>query len=359
MAVKAIRGRDVGAVITIALVVLAFIPLLLHVVRGNAADAATGLPLDASIPQTVPRGTTLVVGDPLTQKVIEHNGWLKDLPFHIQFTRMYGGPAVTEAFQANALDVGSAANIPPIHGTWVGIPVKIVAWRFRTEPWRFPVYVIATRGGSGIVKLADLRGKRIAYSPGQAQGAVVLRTLEQAGIRQDEVTLVDVPAEVDTYISALAAKVVDAAPITAGLQASRYIKGYGAEGARLLHHGSFRDDPGLLYVRTETLQDPAKAAAIEQYVRLWAHAQKWIDEHPREWAQIYYVKDQGVSPQDAATIIRDSGRSDIPHDWNEAIAVQQETIDFMAREMKQKPFDAQTIFDRRFETVAAKAIEKP
>jgi sulfonate transport system substrate-binding protein len=352
---RSIRGRDIGAIIAIALVVLAFIPLLLHLVRGQAASAS-GLALDAPIPQRVPAGTTIVVGDPLTQKVLERNGWLKGLPFKVQFAQITGGPGVTEAFQAKALDVGSAANIPPIHAIWVGIPVKIVAWRFRTEPWRHPIYVIATRPGSPITKVADLKGKRIAYSPGQAQGAVVLRTLAHAGIAQKDVTLVDLPAAADTYMGALAAGEVDAAPIGAGLQAKRYLEKYQADGARVIGHGAFRDDPGILYVRTETLQDPAKAAAIRQYVQLWARAQTWIDTHPREWAQLYYVRDQGVTAAEAALIIKESGRSDIPRSWDQAIAVQQETIDFMAAEMSNKPFDAHTIFDRRFETVAADAL---
>ena len=355
MALKRLRGRNVGSVVSVALVALAFTPLAGHIVRGVQAQTA-GLPLDAPLPSTVPQGTTLIVGDPLTQKVIEHNGWLKELPFHVRFTQISGGPDVTEAFQAKALDVGSAADIPPIHATWVGIPIKIVAFRFRTEPWRYPLYVMGVAPGSKVAGAADLKGKRIAYSPGQAQGAVVLRTLQKAGIRQEDVTLVDLPARPDTYMGALAARQIDAAPIGAGLQARRYLSKYAKDGAKVIPHGAFRDDPGILYVRAETLQDPAKAAAIRQYVRLWARAQKWIDTHPREWAELYYVQDQGLSAADAATIIQESGRSDIPRNWTEAIAAQQDTINFMARETRHKSFDARTIFDRRFETVAADAI---
>lgn len=355
MAKRLVRGRDAGAIIAIALVVLAFVPLLLHVLRDDSARAAT-LALDAPLPVAVPENTTLVVGDPLTQKVLEHTGLLKTLPFRVQFAQITGGPGVTEAFQAKALDVGSAANIPPIHAVWVGIPVKIVAFRLRKDPLRYPTYVIGVSPGSGIRKLADLRGKRIAYSPGQAQGAVVLRTLATAGISLDDVTLVDLPAAADTYSGALSTNAVDAAPLGAGLQAKRYLDKYGKDGAAFIHHGAFRDDPGILYVRTETLQDPAKAAAVRQYVRLWALAQKWIDEHPEEWARLYYVRDQGLSPADAAVVIRETGERDVPRNWNEAIALQQDTIDFMAREMKRPPFDAHRIFDRRFETIAADAL---
>lgn len=354
MARKRFQGRAVGTWITLGIVALAFAPLAVHAVRGKAADVA-GLPLDAPLPLVVPKGTTLVVGDPLTQKVLQHNGWLKDLPFKIQFAEISGGPAVTEAFQAKALDVGSAANIPPIHAVWVGIPVKIVAFRLRKDPINFPTYVIGVAPKAKIASVADLRGKRIAYSPGQAQGAVVLQTLDDAKIPTSAVTLVDLPAGADTYIGALAANAVDAAPLGRGLQTGRYLDHYAGDGARTINHGAFRDDPGLLYVRTETLKDPAKAAAIRQYVQLWARAQQWIDEHPKEWGQLYYVHDQGLSPADADRIIRETGRRDVPRGWDGVIALQQTVVDFMAREMKHPAFDAHDIFDRRFETIAADA----
>jgi sulfonate transport system substrate-binding protein len=350
-----LRGRVWGNVISLVLVLLAFAPLVAHAVRNQPASAA-GLPLVAALPETVPPGTTLVVGDPTTQRVLEHTGWIRQLPFQVKWAQITGGPGVTEAFQAKALDVGSAANIPPIHATWVGIPVKIVAFRTRKDPLRHPTYVIGIAPRGRIDTLADLKGKRIAFSPGQAQGAVVLRTLAAAGVNPREVTLVDLPATADAYTGALAANQVDAAPIGSGLPSKRYLDRYASDGAKVLHHGAFRDDPIILYVRTETLRDPAKAAAIRAYVGLWARAQQWIDEHPQEWSQIYYLEDQGLSLADAAVIIEKSGSPEIPTTWDDAIALQQETIDFMARQTGRPRFDARDIFDRRFEAVAAAAI---
>lgn len=351
--------RDIAGLAAIALVMLAFAPLALHALRRASAHEAPQLPLSAPLPDRVPPGTTLVVGDPLVQRVFQHLGWDKRLPFRIQWTEAYGGPNVNQAFQAKALDVGTTADIPPIHATWIGIPVKIIAYRLRQDPIAYPTYTLGIAPGAGIASVADLRGKRIAYSPGQAQGAVVLRTLAAAGIPRGAVTLVNLPAGTSTYVDALAARQVDAAPIAAGLQAQRYLQRYGGDGARLLPHGAFRDDPLLLYARDETLEDPAKAAALRVYVRWWARAQRWMDAHPRDFVNIYYVRDQGVTPAEGDVIIRAAGTLDLPDNWDEPIRLQQQTINFIAPDAGRAPFPAATIFDRRFEHIPAESLKRP
>lgn len=357
MARSRVRGRSIGTIITIALVALAAIPLALHAMR----DAPVSAKVEAAggaLSNHVPPGTTLIVGDPSTQRVLQYTGWDKKLPFKIQWAAISGGPGVTEAFQAKAIDVGSAADIPPIHAQWVGIPVKIVAFRLRRDPLEHPVYAIGISPKSGVRDLAHLKGARIAYSAGQAQGAVVLRTLDALGIRRSEVTLVDLPATADIYSHALAAGQVDAAPIGAGLPAKRYLDDYARDGAIVLAHPRFRDDPGLLYARAETVADPAKAAAIRAYVGFWARAHQWIDAHREQWARAYYVKDQGVRLDDARVIVRAGGAPEFPRNWDQVIPLQQKTIDFMASEMGRKSFDAEILFDRRFQSVASDAVTR-
>lgn len=326
--------------------------------KGGAAKGPE-LALDAPIPAEVPAGTVLVIGDPTTQKVIEHNGWQKELPFKITWAQISGGPAVTEAFHAGALDVGSAANMPPIHATFVGIPVKTVAVTLRQDPAAHPAWVLAVSPKARIAKLSDLKGKKIAFSAGQVQGEVVLRVLQKAGLTTKDVTLVELPSTGDVYPNALASGLVDAAPLGSGVSAKRYLDNYGRDGAKVLsHEGAFRDDLGLLYVRDETLKDPAKAAALREYIKLWGRAQAWKEAHRDEWTELYFVQNQGLSPEDARHIVESTGHTVVPRDWAEARRMQQGSIDLMAAQMGQKPFDAARIFDPRFETVGAEAFEK-
>jgi len=325
----------------------------------KAEVEAGGLPLDAPLPTgSPPGGTTLVIGDPTTERVLEHTGWISQLPFTVKWAKITGGPAVTEAFHAKALDVGSAADMPPVHATWIGIPVKIIAVRQRLDPLNHPLYELGIAPHSGIRTLADLRGKKIAFSPGQVQGEVVLRTLQAAGLSAKDVTLVELPSTGgDLYVNALAGGVVDVAPIAAGTQAKRYLEKFGSEGAQVLPHPSFRDDLTVLYVRQETLRDPAKAAALRAYVALWARAAEWVRGHPEEFADLYYAKDQGLTPEDARYVVSIGGEPDIPRDWTMAVGMEQAAADVMARQTKRPPIVANDLFDRRFQALAADAAD--
>jgi sulfonate transport system substrate-binding protein len=320
-------------------------------------DGARQASLSAPIPDAVPPGTVLVVGDPVTQWVFEHNGWDRRLPFAIRWAQITGGPDVTEAFHAKALDVGLGANVPPIHAVWMGLPVKIIAFRERREPLRTPAFVLGVSPKAAIRTLSDLRGKRIAFSPSQVQSQIVLQTLKALGLSARDVTLVELPSSIggDVYTNALAGGVVDVAPLGAGIVAEKYLRKFARDGARVLPHPPFRDDAVNAYVPVGVLQDAAKAAALKQYVRWWARAQAWEERHPEELAQGYYVGKQGLSPADARLIVAAAGDPDIPSGWTRAIVYQQAAIDIMAAQMGHPRFDAATLFDRRFEALAADA----
>ncbi|MFS0703682.1 ABC transporter substrate-binding protein [Cellulomonas sp. 179-A 9B4 NHS] len=323
-----------------------------------AGDAATPAALPDDLPTQVPPGTTLVVGDPTTEKAVRIAGGDldADLGFEIEWANLSGGPQTTEAFRAGALDVGAVADIPPIHATWTGLDVRIVAAVYRQDWQENPIYQFGVAPGvEGVEELEDFAGKRIAYSPGQAQGAIVLRALQEAGLTEDDVTLVELPSTGDVYPTALAAKEVDIAPL-GGVQVARYVEQYGGDGAHTVRHG-LRDDPSNLYAPTSVVQDPAKAAALRAYVQLWAQAKLWIHEHPEEWKAGYYVEDQGLSPADADYLVAHQGIPEIPTDWAEPIARHQETVDLLAEATGNDAFDAATVWDQRFAPVIAEAAE--
>lgn len=325
---------------------------LLAILAACSSRETVKLPLDAVLPVDVPKGTKLRIGDPVTQRVLEHTGWVKELPFEVEWAHIQGGPAVTEAFSARALDVGSSANMPPIHAHWVGIPVKIVAVRLHKDPEKHPLYVLGISPKAKFISLAELKGKRIAFSPGQVQGEVVLRTLQAHGLKPADVTLLELPSTGDVYVNALADHTIDVAPLAAGAVSKRYIDRYGKSGGKLQPHSPFRDDLTVLYVRQETLEDPAKAAALRAYVKLWVRAAEWEEANPEEWARIYWIEREGLSPEDARHQIQAYGSRHTPRDWSEAIALEQGSIDLFAQLAGRERFDASMLFDRRFEKVA-------
>jgi sulfonate transport system substrate-binding protein len=346
------RTLRAGAVAAVAVTAA----LLLAGCGGDAkAGAGPKLALDAALPTTVPDGTKIVVGDPTTQKALELSGQLDKVSKYVQFANLSGGPQTIEAFRAHALDVGAVAEIPSIHATWTGLHVKIVASKFRQDPINHPIYEFGIAPGVNVKTLADFRGKKIAFSPGQAQGALVLKALKKAGLSKHDVKLIELPSTGDVYVNALAAKQVEVAPI-GGVSIKRYLTKYGKDGGTTIQHG-LRDDAGHLYVQTESLEDAGKAAAIRAYVAAWGVAQDWIDKHPKEWIAGYYVKDQGLSEADGQWLVDNAGRPDISADWSDAIARHQETIELLAAELDKPVLKAADLYDLRFQSVAADAIK--
>jgi len=331
---------------------VALIGLLGFGAMGGVAAAQTNAPL---LPKVPPR-TVLTIGDPVTQKALEVSGLIKELSFEVKWANISGGPQTSEAFRAKALDVGSVAEIPSIFANWNNLPVRNIAYRERRDPIANPIYRFGVAPGAGVKTLADFRGKRIAFSPGQAQGALVLRAIHAAGLKKSDVTLVELPSTGDVYPKALASRQVDIAPL-GGVYIRRYITQYGAEGATLLEHG-LRDDPAHLYAPQWVLDDPAKAAALAEFVGLWARATEWVNRNPEIWIKEYYVGQQGLSRDDGEYLVKLTGEQVVSGDWSEVKKRHQATINLLAEELGYKPFDVEKIFDNRFEKVASAALAK-
>lgn len=308
------------------------------------------LPLDAPIPEHFASSTTLELGDPTVQRQLELSQAIGSLPFEVHWQNVSGGPQTIEAFRAGVLDGGSVGDTPPIHASFTGLDVKIIAVQVREKP----MYRLAIAPGASIGSIEALRGKRIAYSPGQAQGALVLRVLAQAGLSRDGVHLVELTST--EFKDALGSRQVDTAPL-GGTSLRRYLREYGAEGASSIPHG-VADGYSFFYVRTAAVTDPAKAAALREYARIRTRSLVWQQQHPDEWIEGYYVKDQGLTPDEGRYVVESLGASKYPRDWSEAIARTQQTIDLLAEASGQPSFDASRLFDRRFESVAADAADE-
>lgn len=343
-----------GSATLAALVAISIALLVGFAPAHRGAEAKAGLPLSAPLPDRVPPGVVLRVGDPVSRWVFEHNGWDKQLPFRIEWAEITGGPDVTEAFHAGVLDVGFGASVPPIHAIWMGIPVRIIGFREYADRTNRHAYVLGIAPKANVRTLADLRGKRIAFSPSQVQAQIVLQTLKAAGIRRDEVTLVELPSSIggDVYTNALASSAIDVAPIRSDLVARRYVRDFGPRGARVIEHPPFRDDGGNVYVPETALADSGKAAALRVFAHYWGRAQAWINAHPEELARGYYAGKLGLPMADARVMAAHVGNVEVPRNWAGAIAYEQAAIDTLGPETRHPRLNAADLFDPRFETIA-------
>jgi sulfonate transport system substrate-binding protein len=307
------------------------------------------LALTAPLPTAVASDTKLTISIHISHLQLQAAGLLDDLPFAVRdWPNISAGPDVIQGFRANSIDLASNAGIPPIQARAIGFAAKIVAVQARTKP----NYQLATAPGSAITGLSDLRGKKIAFSQGQAQGVVVLRTLKQLGLTKDDVTLV--PLNSPQFLTALQARQVDTAPLGEPTL-TKYLRQYATDGARAVEITAL-DYLTILWAPTSVLTDPAKAAAIGSFIPLWAQAKTWAYENPDAWIDHYYVKDQGVTAEDGRRIVAVEGRPVFPSSWDKAIAWEQETLDLMAEGGFVPAAGAEDLFDRRFEPIAAQAV---
>jgi sulfonate transport system substrate-binding protein len=326
--------------------------LFLSACGGNAAAAT--LELTAALPEKVPDGTTLRLGDPSIQAVLAAAGLdkqLADAGVTVEWANISGGPQSIQAFRGNKLDCSAVADIPSLFAAWTGTATKIVFQNVTIDPLKHPTYELGVAPGAAVGSLAHLRGKKIAYSAGQAQGALVLRVLQKAGLTQQDVTLVDLTSTGDSYRTALGSKAVDVAPLgtsTVRAYKSKY------PGATTIPTG-IRDDASTLYCLTKAVRDAGKAAALKAYIAVRTKAVLWQNDHPDEYAKLYLQDVQGLSAADAKAYVADSGAKGIPATWDNAQKRLQETADLLATEQKHDRLDVSTLADRRFEKVEADA----
>ncbi|WP_131786546.1 ABC transporter substrate-binding protein [Protofrankia symbiont of Coriaria ruscifolia] len=317
---------------------------------GSDAGAGPRLTADAAIPDTVPAGTSLSIAVHTAEIQLKTTGKISELPFTVsEWPTVAAGPDVIQAFRANAVDVATNAGIPPIQAHATGLDAKIVAVQLKTTP----TYKLATAPGSAITELSDLRGKKIAFAAGQAQGVVVLRTLQELGLEKKDVQLIELNSP--QFLTALQSRQVDVAPLGEPTL-TKYLNQYGKDGARAVVTPAV-DALTILWAPARVLADPAKAAAVKAFIPYWARAQVWAWENKDKWIDAYYVKDQQVSAADGRRIVESSPKPSFPTSWDAAIKWEQETIDVVSKwGYFGKPFNAADVFDRRFEGVAAAAV---
>ncbi|MEU4931778.1 ABC transporter substrate-binding protein [Streptomyces yokosukanensis] len=317
--------------------------------KGDASADTKGAATEP-LADKVPAGTSLKIASYQNVQQLQFRlAKLPDLPFTVSnWLNIGAGPDVINAFRAGSLDLANNAGIPPIQAHYQGYGAKIVA----IDLTRKPNYLFATKPGSDIRTTHDFRGRRLAFSQGQAQGVVLLRALKQAGLTYDEVKLV--PLTSNQFLTALQSGQVDVAPLP-NSQAPAYLQQYAAQGARAIDTDVV-DLLNLLWAPQSVLSDPAKAAAIASYIPQWAKGLVWQYEHPDVWNEEFYVKTQNLTLQQAQGITKLANKPLFPPRWDEALKWEQETADLLAEGGFVKKFDVSSLFDHRFESIAAEAV---
>jgi sulfonate transport system substrate-binding protein len=314
---------------------------------GEAAGAQ--LAAAAPLPTSVPASAELVISIHSAQVALQSSGEIGKLPFKVKsWPNIAAGPDVIQAFRAHSSDLANNAGIPPIQAQAINVGTKIVAVQTRQKP----LYVLATAPGSAVAGVGDLRGKKIGFSQGQAQGLVVLRVLKEQGLTAKDVHLVTLTS--NQFLVALQSKQIDVAPLSEPVT-TKYLSQYAKDGAKAIPVTAV-DLLSILWSPTEVLADARKAAAIRAFIPFWARSLVWAYENPDPWIDAYYVKDQTVTAADGKRIVAALDKPVFPRNWDQAQAWEQESADLLVAGGFIKPINAEDLFDRRFQTIAADSV---
>ena len=152
---------------------------------------------------------------------------------------------------------------------------------------------IVTRDGSGISKgdLASLRGKKIAASFGTVNHLYILAVLEKAGLKPDDVTLVNTPPPDMTV--ALLTKGIDA---FSGWDPWPIVAGKDVPGAVEIIRGG----DVIAYLGFNVALRPwigANGETVEKFLAAVSEADQWMRKNPKQAAQVATRWIPGLKPE--------------------------------------------------------------
>ncbi len=243
--------------------------------------AALSLAATSSLRVFAQPQTALVLGDQAggLRSLFEASRALEGAPFAYRWANFQGAAPLFEAQRSAAVDTAMAGDLPVLAAAVGRTPLKIVA----TRVGKADSLGIVVQPDSPLRRVADLRGKTVIVS--SARGSIsqyqLYGALEEAGVKREEVTVKFVlPTDA---AAAFASKQIDAWAIfdpyyTIALQ----------QGGRILRDGrGINTALGFITATESSLADPAKRAAIVQFLDRLARAGDWALANPEAYAQAY------------------------------------------------------------------------
>jgi sulfonate transport system substrate-binding protein len=236
-----------------------------------------------------------------SQALLTAAGLISKLPFKIEWSDFTSGPPMLQAMGSGAVDIGSVGDAPPVFAAAGGEKVAIVG-AVTAGPNASAIVVPAN---SPIHSVAQLKGKKIAVAQGSSADYHLLTVLNKAGLSVHDVGL-DYLQPADG-LAALTSGHVDAWDIW-----SPYIEQVvGQNHARILVNGTGYGAPYSFAVASRAaLADPARAAAIRDYLKILNQAYVWGNSHVTTWASVW-AKATGLPQSVMLKAAQDSAKTPV------------------------------------------------
>lgn len=225
---------------------------------------------------------TLRVGDQagIQQALLRGAGTLDGTPYRVDWAEFPAAAPLLEALRGGAIDVGIAGDAPTLNALAATKDISIAAASI--QPKRGGLAILVPRD-SPIKTVADLRGRTISpTTQGSIGHYLLLQALAEAGLPARDVKI-SFLQPVDAA-AALNSGAIDAwstwDPYTAVAERER--------GARILRDaGGLASGLTFLDANNDSLADPAKRAAMADFVRRYNRALDWAHTSTADYTRIY------------------------------------------------------------------------
>lgn len=196
------------------------------------------------------------------------------------------GPAMLPALAGQELDLAWMGEFPSVTGYSSGLPIAILMME-RIDATNVRLVV---NPKSGVEKLEDLKGKRLGVAIGSTSHYHTLRALSKAGLKPEDVTLVNLtPANMPP---AYAADQIDAAFVW-----EPNVGAMERQGAKAIANTkSLGMITGGVWVGRRPFMD-GEPETMKRFLKAWDQAQKDYKANPSE-VRSYEAKRVGMSAED-------------------------------------------------------------
>jgi sulfonate transport system substrate-binding protein len=331
-----------------SLAALVLVPILLAACGGGGdSDEPSAAPETSTVATESDSdvdlsGVTLHVGDQvnISKTLLETSGQIEGTPYNIEWTSFAAGPPLLEAINAGAVDIGGVGDTPPIFAQAGGTDFKIVAASARANEGQSSSAIVVP-DGSDIESLADLAGKKVAFTQGSAAHYLLLRALEEGDLAYDDIK--PAPLLPPDALAAFTGGDVDAWAVW-----DPFVALAEEQGAKIIASGAdLVPGFGFQVARTGALDDPAVSEAIGDYLERLSAASKWAVDHRDEWAA-KYAELTGLSEDVVAKTLERFQSVYLPI-TDDVIASQQEEADLFTEEgLIPKAIVVADVFDDRY-----------
>lgn len=290
-------------------------------------------------------GVTLNIGAAQSRNatgVVKAAG-LDNTPYKVNFHNLRGGNLVIEALAANQIDAGCGSQIPPIFAAASGNDSNLKIVAIRRGATLNQEVIVGPKTKDTIKTIADLKGKKVAYVKNTTAHYFLNKMLEDAGLKWDDVETLAMSTS--DAVSAILTGDIDAfAGYGSAVMTAKSKGAVTLQTADKILTGDY-----YWYATPETLSNPAKRAALLDYLERINEANEWIRVNPEVWSK-YYAKETNQKVEDYRKIFdaeEAQVKSRIAPITDATIADEQDIINtFVKLGVLKSSIDAKTLFDR-------------